>query len=63
MEVGISKVCRMLLEENKTVKEICYTSGFNNLTNFFRYFRKLKAITPAVYRVKFVVKDVLSAKI
>lgn len=55
-EVRVSHACRLLAESNKTVENICYESGFNNMTNFFRYFKKLKGIRPSEYREKFLLK-------
>jgi AraC-like DNA-binding protein len=40
----------MLLESDKTVAEICYESGFGNLSNFNRQFLKLRKISPRDYR-------------
>ena len=47
----IAKACQMLSETSNTVAEICYSSGFNNLSNFIRIFKKKKAMTPSEYRI------------
>ena len=46
----IARACQMLAETTHTVAEICYTCGFNNLSNFIRIFRKKKGSTPSEYR-------------
>lgn len=45
-------VCR-LIDTSDTVAEICYKSGFNNLSNFNRAFKRRKGSTPTEYREKY----------
>lgn len=47
----ITKACQLLSDTTYTIAEICYTCGFNNLSNFIRTFKKKKAMTPNEYRV------------
>lgn len=47
----IARACQMLSETSNTVAEICYSSGFNNLSNFIRIFKKKKGMTPNEYRL------------
>ncbi len=43
-----------LLEKSKlTVSEICYQSGFNNRSYFYREFKKMYKVTPKNYQIKF----------
>lgn len=46
----ISKSCELLLDNDKPVTDICFESGFNNLSNFNRRFQQLKGMTPSRYR-------------
>ncbi|PVZ20256.1 MULTISPECIES: AraC family transcriptional regulator [unclassified Pseudomonas] len=46
----ISKSCELLVEGDKPVTDICFASGFNNLSNFNRRFQQLKGMTPTDYR-------------
>lgn len=46
----ISKSCELLLDNEKPVTDICFESGFNNLSNFNRRFQQLKGMTPSRYR-------------
>jgi len=48
LRLGIAS--RDLVDTNKTISEICYKCGFNNLSNFNRLFKKRKGITPKEFR-------------
>lgn len=47
----IAKACQLLSDTTYTVAEICFTCGFNNLSNFIRIFKKKKGSTPNEYRI------------
>ena len=49
-EYRINHATKLLSETDLEVKSICYESGFNNLSNFFRNFRKITNYTPNAYR-------------
>lgn len=42
-------LAKSLLQEGLSVQECCYTSGFNNYSNFIRTFRKNTGISPKQY--------------
>ena len=48
-EVRIGYACRLLSEHSMTISQICYESGYSNLSNFNRQFKKTKSITPSQY--------------
>lgn len=48
-EVRISNACQMLIRSGKTIQEVCFQSGFNNLSHFNRVFRKITGQTPKKY--------------
>ena len=52
-DLRISHACRLLIETELPILEICYQSGFNNLSNFNRRFLKSKGISPRRYRAKY----------
>ena len=41
---------RLLLHTNQTIKQISISVGFNDTTNFARFFKKFVKVTPAIYR-------------
>ena len=51
-EVRIGHASQLLLETDRTVAEVCYESGFGNLSNFNRQFLKLRKVSPRNYRRK-----------
>ena len=48
-EIRINHACR-LLTEDRTISDICYESGFTNLSNFNRIFKKVKQASPNEWR-------------
>jgi AraC-like DNA-binding protein len=50
LEVRVAHACNLLLEKDITIYEVCYESGFNNLSNFNRYFKKIINKTPFEYK-------------
>jgi AraC-like DNA-binding protein len=42
------------MENNYSISEISYKSGFDNLSNFYRHFRKITGIIPKEYRIRFL---------
>ncbi|OXG06593.1 two component regulator with propeller domain [Flavobacterium araucananum] len=52
------KYAAELLRKNKlTVSEVCYQSGFNNRSYFYREFKKLYDLTPKNYQLKYKTKS------
>ncbi len=49
-EIKIGKACHLLINTDKTIAEVCYDSGFSNLSNFNRHFLKVKKMSPKQYR-------------
>ena len=48
--VRIAKACELLGTTDRPITAICFEVGFNNVANFNRRFRELKAVTPREYR-------------
>lgn len=48
--IRIGYASRLIMDTNKTISEICYESGFNNISNFNRHFKKEKGCTPKEFR-------------
>lgn len=49
-EVRLGHASRMLISTTKTIAEIAYSCGFNNISNFNRIFKKKKGCTPRELR-------------
>ncbi len=50
LNVRIGYACRLLMDAAKSISEIAYDSGFENLSNFNRQFRKIKGTTPSQFQ-------------
>lgn len=50
IEIRISNICKKLIENKLPTEVICYDGGFNNISNFYRQFKKVTGITPFEYR-------------
>lgn len=50
LDVRIGHTCKLLLSTDETINQIAYQSGFNNIANFNRLFRKNRNYTPVQYR-------------
>jgi AraC-like DNA-binding protein len=45
-ELRISHACRLLSEGQRLVQQVCYETGFNNLSNFNRVFKRITGVSP-----------------
>ncbi|MEM9159780.1 MAG: AraC family transcriptional regulator [Verrucomicrobiota bacterium] len=52
-ELKVGVACQKLMQSNDSVSEICYASGFNNLSNFNRRFKDVKGMSPREFRTQF----------
>ena len=50
IDIRLGHATRQLVDSTKTVAEICYECGFNNLSNFNRIFKKKKGCSPKEFR-------------
>jgi AraC-like DNA-binding protein len=55
-DVRIGYACKLLMEDNYSISEICYQSGFDNLSNFYRHFSKKKGLVPKEFRKRFLLQ-------
>jgi AraC-like DNA-binding protein len=58
VEIRISHACRFLIEDRLATEVICFECGFNNVSNFYRHFKKVTDMTPLEYKRKFLYKGV-----
>ena len=59
VDVRLGYAARRLIDTTDSISEICYTSGFNTLSNFNRLFRKRKGCNPTEFREKYQKKKVI----
>jgi AraC-like DNA-binding protein len=52
-EIRISNACKLLMENELHVKEICYESGYYNFTSFHKYFKQFTGKSPMQYHKSF----------
>ncbi len=52
-EVRIANARRLLLKTDLNVSQVCYESGFNNVSNFNRQFKRITGLTPKAYLKKY----------
>lgn len=50
VDIRLGFASRLLVDSSRTVAEICYDCGFNNLSNFNRQFRRKKGCSPTQFR-------------
>lgn len=48
--IVILRIKRLLINTPQSIKEIAYLSGFDETTNFFKYFRRYTDLTPEAFR-------------
>ncbi|WP_353135544.1 AraC family transcriptional regulator [Pseudopedobacter sp.] len=54
IEIRISHACRLLVENKLPTEVICFECGFNNVSNFYRHFKKVTGMTPLDYKKKYL---------
>jgi AraC-like DNA-binding protein len=52
-EYKVNCACKLLIESDKQVSEICYASGFESIPFFYRQFKKFKKVQPKNYRATY----------
>ncbi|MCI1647885.1 MAG: AraC family transcriptional regulator [Bacteroides sp.] len=59
IDIRLGHATRMLVDSTQTIAEICYSSGFNNLSNFNRIFKKGKKCSPKEFRENYRKKKII----
>ncbi len=50
IELRVGHACKLLIENNLSVKEICFETGFHNFAGFHKYFKQITGKSPLNYR-------------
>jgi AraC-like DNA-binding protein len=45
--------CKLLMDPDLSIMEICFDSGFNNVSHFNKQFKRYTGVTPSKYRKRF----------
>jgi AraC-like DNA-binding protein len=53
-EIRISNACRVLMQGEENISQIGYMCGFENLSNFYRHFKRITGLVPKDYRNRFL---------
>jgi AraC-like DNA-binding protein len=54
IEIRVGHACKLLIENNLSIKQLCYESGFNNFTSFHKYFKLITSKSPLTYQKEFM---------
>lgn len=52
-KIKIELACKLLMDKDITIMDICFDSGFNNLSHFNKQFKKITGVRPSDYRKRF----------
>lgn len=59
IDIRLGHATRLLVDSQRTIAEICYDCGFNNLSNFNRMFKRKKNCSPKEFRENYRKKKIL----
>ncbi|PKV62930.1 AraC family transcriptional regulator [Pontibacter ramchanderi] len=54
IEIRVGQACKLIMENRLDMKQVCYESGFNNLTSFYKCFKKITGKSPLLYQREFL---------
>lgn len=57
IELRVGHACKLIIENNLSIKQLCYESGFNNPASFHKYFKQVTRKSPTDYRKEFLLQD------
>jgi AraC-like DNA-binding protein len=60
-ELRIGLACKLLLEDENTIAQVCYECGFNTLSNFNKQFKEHMHKTPFEYRKEFLKNELINS--
>lgn len=53
-EIKVGQACKLLIENQLNVKQVCFSSGFNNFTSFYKSFKDITGRSPLNYQKEYV---------
>ena len=52
-QLKVELACKLLMDKDLSIFEVCLDSGFNNLSHFNKQFKKIHGLPPSEYRNRF----------
>lgn len=52
-QIKIEFACKLLIDQDLSITEVCFDSGFNNISHFNKQFKKITKVPPSEYRKRF----------
>jgi AraC-like DNA-binding protein len=52
-QIKIEFACKLLMDQDLSITEVCFDSGFNNISHFNKQFKKTTGVPPSEYRKRF----------
>jgi len=52
-KIKIEFACKLLMDQDLSIMEVCYDSGFNNISHFNKQFKRITGVPPSEYRMRF----------
>ena len=56
-ELRVGHACKLLIQNKLNIIQVCYASGFNNVTNFYRSFKKIRGYSPLEYQRHYLTNE------
>jgi AraC-like DNA-binding protein len=50
LNIRVGYACKLLIDESQNISGIAYDSGFGNISNFNRQFKKIKGVAPSQFQ-------------
>lgn len=61
-ELRVGHACKLLQNQELTIADVCFQSGYQNMTNFNSFFKRITEKTPSEYRKEYsAIKGIISA--
>lgn len=58
----IHRACELLIETGMSIADICFSVGYNNVSNFNRHFLEQKGVPPSRFRTLYQMNDAVVAR-
>lgn len=59
IDIRLGHAIRALVDTSMSTSEVCYSCGFNNISNFNRLFKKKKGCTPMEFRKRYIKNKII----